>query len=736
MGKTKPYPHIIAAVLFCILTLGMTWPLVCHLDTHVTPGLQPALTVPYLNLWTLAWNYRWLQGEVDSYWDANQFFPHRKTLAYSEPQLGTSLLTYPIVVLGGNTVLAYNVVILLFFWGAAMSVYALCWWVLGLVPDVRESNQCAAAITAGILFAFNPYMFRELGVLQLLATFFPPLCLLGLHRFFHTKRLSDALLFTIGFLGCWYTCAYYGLFLSVFVACFPFLFWHRDLFRWRHLMRGFVAIAISIAGLLPLAYGMQSAKVAMSLDRSEEIVRTLSAVLRRYMEPSSSSLIYKYILGEGIPGSSLFLGGMLCSLAIVGTFILFKSQILKWNSKSDGETHTISSPTRLPSFRRYSIFYIAMTCVAFILSMGMAFTPIHTKGLGIYRIIVWFSPYNLLYKFVPGFSSIRSPYRFSIFLALFLAILAGVGVLWICRRFRSRWRWPVVICLIAVSIFELWPIPMRLIKVPGALAELPPVYQHIKELPSDTVLIEVPLPASPSEEGLEPTARYIYYSTFHWQRLVNGYSGFSPRAEDQLIKIFAESKHKDALPALRAFGVEYILAHWNDMSETEAVLLRTLESDGSLKSAYCDSSDQTLYRIYTSQHEDTMPEFPEVESLMIYESAQESSAVTLCFYYEMDPDQALLVTPWQYPIECDISWYKDSVKSAEDSDTPMLKKNVSFQGSELLHADLNVIAMDVPAPAPGKYKVVVRHRLASRSVTRIGVCEIYPHGFVRFQEVP
>ena len=734
MLKSKPYLHILAAVLFCILTLGMTWPLVCHLDTHVTPGLQPVLTVPYLNLWTLAWNYHWLQGEVDSYWDANQFFPHRKTLAYSEPQLGTSLLTYPIVGLGGNTILAYNIAVLLFFSGAAMAVYALCWWVLGRMPDVTDSNRCAAAITAGILFAFNPYMFRELGVLQLLATLFPALCLLGLHRFFHKKRFSDAFLFTAGFLGCWHTCAYYGLFLSVFVACFPFLFWHRDLFRWQHLMRGFVAIAISIAGLLPLAYGMQSAKVAMSLDRSHEIVRALSAVLRRYMEPSSSSLIYKHFLGEGIQGSSLFLGGMLLCLSIVGTFTLFKTQILRWNSESGSKTLTESKPTQQPSFRRYSIFYITMACTAFILSLGMAFTPIHTKGLGIYRIIAWFSPYNLLYKFVPGFSSIRSPYRFSIFLALFLAILAGVGVLWVCRRFRSRWRWPVVVCLIGMSLFELWPVPVRLIKVPGALAELPPVYQHVKKLPSDTALIEIPLPNSPSEEGLEPAARYIYYSTFHWQRLVNGYSGFSPRAEDELIEIFAESKHEDALPALRAFGVEYILAHWNDMNESETRLLRTLESDRSLKPIYSNATDQTLYQIDTPQHEETTPEFPEVERLAIYESKQESSAVTLCFYYEIQPNHALLVTPWQHPIECDVSWYKDASDTAKASDASMLIKSVSFHGSELLHADSNAIAMDVPAPTPGKYRVVVKHRLASRSVTKTGFCEIYPHGFVRFHE--
>ena len=115
MFKVKPSPHFLAVVLFCLLTIGMTWPLTLQLNTHVTPGQQPAMTVPYLNLWTLAWNHHWLQGQAESYWNANQFFPHQKTLAYSEPQLGTALLTFPVVLFGGNTVLAYNLALLLFF---------------------------------------------------------------------------------------------------------------------------------------------------------------------------------------------------------------------------------------------------------------------------------------------------------------------------------------------------------------------------------------------------------------------------------------------------------------------------------------------------------------------------------------------------------------------------------------------------------------------------------------------
>lgn len=730
--KTKLYPHFFAVMIFCILTVGMTWPLILRLHTHVTPGQQPVMTVPYFNLWTLAWNHHWLKDETSSYWDANQFFPHEKTLAYSEPQLATSLFTFPLVLFGGNTVLAYNVAILVFFFGAGLTVYALCWWVFGFVEEISKTQQFLASITAGILYAFTPYMFQELGVLQLLATLFPPLCLLGLHRFFYNKSWAAAILFCVGFLGCWYTCAHYGLFLSLFVACFTLIFLHRGLFHKSNIFRGLVTIAILIGGLLPLAKGMHAAKAALSLDRPEETVRSLSAVLAEYFHLPASGLLYEQILGLGSLQHSHFLGGTLICLSIVGTITLFGSQILAKRSKDS--TNLSTNAQNRPSLRRYGIFYAAMAFVAFILSFGMALTPIHTNGLGIYRFIVWLSPYNLLYKFVPGFSSIRSPYRFSVFVALFLSILAGVAMLWVYRRFRSRWRWAVTICLISVSIFELWPAPLRLIKVPTSLEELPRIYQHVKKLPSEAVLIEFPLPSSLLEEGWEATSRYMYFSTFHWRRLVNGYSGFTPRSQFALIDMFPKSNPAGAFSALNAFGVHYVIAHWNEMTKTETTLLRTLEAEGKLNPLFREPNQHTLYEVTNNPHEAIDTKFPDLERVTIYESTELHDTVTLCFYYQIKPDASLLITHWKNLIECEISWYKNSEGVLHAEKKPVLVEHVTYHGSRLLHAKSNAVGIDIPAPAPGEYEVVVRHHLSSGSVTKAGVCKIYPSGFVRFRE--
>lgn len=741
MLKFKLFPHLIAFLLFCVLTIGMTWPLILRLNTHVTPGQQPVMTVPYLNLWTLAWNHRWIQGESDNYWDANLFYPHQKTLAYSEPQFGTSLLTFSIVLFGGSTVLAYNVALLIFFFGAGMTVYALCWWLFGHVSEISNIYRCIASCTAGILYAFSPYMFREIGVLQLLATMFPPLCLLGLHRFLLQKQWFDALLFSIGFLGCWYTCAYYGLFLSVFLVCFTLLFWNRDLFQKQNLFCGLLTLAIVTGGLLPLAYGMHSAKSDMSLDWTQETIQMLSVEFLHYFRLPLNSLLYERILKIGDHHNTRFLGVMLFLLSCVGGITLFKKtiQVQNINHTFTNGNNTVRKKFimkywTLSYLQKCGIFYITMAFVAFILSLGMALMPIYTKGLGIYRILVWLSPYNLLYKFLPGFSSIRSPHRFSIFMALFLAILAGIGMLWLCQRIRSRWRWVLILTLVSVTTLELWPLPLRLVKVPNSVDNLPHIYQHIKKLPSNAVMLELPLPSEFSEQGLEATARQVYRSSFHWRRLVNGYSGFAPETWLELVPVLAKSPPKLALSAMKGYGIEYILAQWDDMNQEERTLLWKLETQGDLKSIFRDNNQYTLYQIDNYQHEESETKLPNLDRIAIYENELQPHYVTLCFYYQMEPDDFLLVTPWQNVIESKISWYKIVGEPLRKESEPVLVKNIPYKRSQLLHAGSNAITIDVPAPSPGKYRVIIKHSLASRSVTKSGVCEIYSQGFVRFYE--
>jgi hypothetical protein len=142
--------------------------------------------------------------------------------------------------------------------------------------------------------------------------------------------------------------------------------------------------------------------------------------------------------------------------------------------------------------------------------------------------------YSLFYRFMPGFDGLRAPARFGMIVALGLAALAGYGAAGVVRRRYGR----LVVALATVfMVVESWavPIPVNansteykqsgLIPLPATLsvaADTPPVYRFVSTLPASTALLELPF----GEIAFE--TRYMFYSTVHWRRLVNGYSGGSP----------------------------------------------------------------------------------------------------------------------------------------------------------------------------------------------------------------
>jgi hypothetical protein len=76
-------------------------------------------------------------------------------------------------------------------------------------------------------------------------------------------------------------------------------------------------------------------------------------------------------------------------------------------------------------------------------------------------------------------------------------------------------------------------------------AALPPVYGFVAQLPASAVLIELPV----GEPAFD--VRYMLYSTSHWRRLVNGYSGGAPIEYELLAESLKEAVTRPA-PAWQA----------------------------------------------------------------------------------------------------------------------------------------------------------------------------------------
>ena len=82
----------LAAGLYLLLTIALTWPLVLHPGGRVPNDLGDSL----LNTFLLAWNAR-VVPFTPHWWNLPQFFPIPGAMAFSEHLLGLSLIATPVI---------------------------------------------------------------------------------------------------------------------------------------------------------------------------------------------------------------------------------------------------------------------------------------------------------------------------------------------------------------------------------------------------------------------------------------------------------------------------------------------------------------------------------------------------------------------------------------------------------------------------------------------------------------
>ena len=124
------------------------------------------------------------------WWQFPIFFPTRNALTFSEHLLGLSPLTTPLERIIDNPIVTYNIVALLTFPLCAIAMYALVY---------RLTRSAAGAFVGGIAFGFAPYRIAQLPHIQMLAAFYAPIALLGLHAYIESGRRRWLVLYG----ACW-----------------------------------------------------------------------------------------------------------------------------------------------------------------------------------------------------------------------------------------------------------------------------------------------------------------------------------------------------------------------------------------------------------------------------------------------------------------------------------------------------------------------------------------------------
>src|SRR5262249_32779107 len=106
----------------------------------------------------------------------------------------------------------------------------------------------------------------------------------------------------------------------------------------------------------------------------------------------------------------------------------------------------------------------------------------------------------------------------------------------------------------ALMLAEYASRPLDLRRIPTTP---PDVYARIVRDSGDS-----PTPALfefPASAHDDPT--WMYYSTFHWPNLVNGYSGFCPPEYVRLLKALKEFPDQESFEAIKSHGPRYLVVH-------------------------------------------------------------------------------------------------------------------------------------------------------------------------------
>jgi hypothetical protein len=565
-----------ALAWYVLLTVAFTWPVV----SGVTRDLPKDLGDPLLNCWILGWTashlLRALGGDVSAFsslWHANIFHPEPYAIGYSELLVAQAVQVLPVYALTPNLILCYNLLFLSTFVLSGLGMFLLA---RAYLADWR------VAFLAGLLFAFTPYRINQGSHLQVMSSQWMPFALCGFHRFIATRRLRPAVGGAVALVAQNLSCGYFLLYFSLFVPPFVLVELARAR-RWRDpkVWGGLAVAAVLVAACtLPFMTPYFALRDLHGTRRQPGEIAFFSADAWTWLAADPQLGFWGPRLQEyGQPEGNLFPG--LLPILLSGAAVVLGAR--RALNRRRG-ARPLWSPLTFAAVAALAAVY---------LSLGPApaagGTPL--GGPPVYR---W------LLEVVPGFDGLRVPARFAMIAVLFLSLTAAWGARDLLRAWPGR-STPVFVALVAFWLAEAWcaPLPVNGLmnsEVPwvqpptGRVApgNLPPALPRVlNTLPDDAIIVEFPFGVVAWE------LRHVYYSTLHWRRLVNGFSGYAPVSYRERVELLRDpyADPGAAWQAVLESGTTHVVVHgqayhtWQPPAPDDwlrqhgARLLRTIASD-------------------------------------------------------------------------------------------------------------------------------------------------------------
>ena len=597
-----------ATLLYSALTVALAYPISLH------PGsIGPRYPDTNLFLWTLQWDVHALTHQPWAIFDANIYYPEQRTLAYSENLLGSALLAAPILWLTGNPVLAMNLIVLMACMLCGLGTYMLARR-LGVGP-------CGATLS-GLIFAFSPPRFLRLDQLHLATIQWIPFCLAFLHAYWDGGRKRDARLAAMFFTLQALTSGHGAVFLMTAIAvlvCYRIATgasrlsagWIRDLdlagaalllptalvllpyhtvqqemglrrtlenwsVPWVSFVSSPTHVHVALLSLVPSWHINDPAWPTLFPGVMPIVLAIAAFTMRRRRAPTGARL-------AGTAWTRLALVCDLAALACVGVGVWIATSGIKriaiagatvvtihqawrpWLFAAVAVAARVAMLSKAPiqiwkrlrlrpqAFERWRAAvrddarfpYALVTIVAFLLAAG--------PPVSVWPLVYW----------LPGLNFIRAPSRFTLLEILGLAILAGMGFERLAARgSRLAHQWLAIgVGALLVAEFAVAPLgsPQELEPYRG---EAQAIDRWLASQPKPFVIAEVPLanPAHLNEwEGRQTV--FMLHSTAHWQKTVQGYSGFRSQLHETLYARMTTFPDALSLQSLADLGVTDVVVH-------------------------------------------------------------------------------------------------------------------------------------------------------------------------------
>ena len=488
------------------------------------------------SIWVVSWVAHALTTAPLSVYDANIFYPHRFTLAFSEANLGAGALAAPVWLATKNPYTTHNVAFLAAFVIAFAGAYYLTRYL--------SASRQAAAI-AGVLFAFCPYMFARTAHIQLLFIGGLPWCMLAFHRLVDRPTVARAATLGILLWATALTCAYYGIFAGLMVGLGTLIYaMSRSLWRSRDYWIGialaaFTSVGLTVPFFLPYLYVQETGGFVRTIDDAQQYAANIAAW------GASSAWAHRWWLGVlGGFNEVLFPGIVTLVGGAAGAAIM-------WRRATDT-----------------ALLYLAVAVIAFWSSFG--------PDAGLYR---------LFYETIPIFSFLRAPARMGIMVTLSLVVLASVAIADLLTRLR-RPSWAAGLLFVA-AVAELTTAPLTQFR---AAEPVSPVYRVLATLPRGAV---AEFPYWYERHDFPRHAYYMLNSTAHWQPLVNGYSDHIPADFRATVLPLSSFPTRESFGILGKVGARYVVFHLDmynarlrdmllERLETYSPYLRPIVKEGSV----------------------------------------------------------------------------------------------------------------------------------------------------------